>query len=270
MMRILVTGGTGVLGREIVEAAEAAGHTVRVGSRGPRRPAIPPEREWAVMDLASGSGIDEAVAGVDAVIHAASDPKRSQAADVDGTRALVDASRRSGVRHVVYVSIVGIDRIPARYYQHKLAAEAIVSEGGVPCSILRATQFHPFIDQLLTAAARVPLVMPLPAGFQVQSVDVGEVARRLLRCVEAGPGGRLPDFGGPEAMSLRDAARQWREARDVTKPVLPLPLPGHAAAALRAGANTVPAGEHGTLRWNDWLLAHRAERSPNGHLGPPS
>jgi uncharacterized protein YbjT (DUF2867 family) len=253
MTRILVTGGTGVLGRETVEAVESAGHTVRVGSRGPRRTGAPDAREWAVMDLASGSGIDEAVAEVDVVIHAASDPKRSEAADVEGTRALVDACRRRGVGHLVYVSIVGIDRIPVPYYQHKLAAEGIVSAGGVPFSILRATQFHPFIDQLLASAARVPLVMPLPAGFQVQSVDVTEVARRLLRCVEAGPGGRLPDFGGPEAMSLREAAREWRAARGVKKPVLPLPLPGRAAAALRAGANTVPVGEHGTVRWRDWL-----------------
>ncbi|HEV7588728.1 MAG TPA: NAD(P)H-binding protein [Longimicrobium sp.] len=262
-MRILVTGGTGVLGREIVEIAEAAaGHAVRVGSRGPRCTSIPPEREWAVMDLASGSGNDEAVAGVDAVIHAASDPRHSQAADVEGTRTLIESCRRSGVAHFVYVSIVGIDRIPVRYYQHKLAAEAIVSAGGVPFSILRATQFHPFIDQLLKSAARVPLVMPLPAGFQVQSVDVGEVAHRLLRCVEAGPGGRLPDFGGPEALSLREAARLWRAARGVTKPLISLPLPGHAAAALRAGANTVPAGEHGTISWRDWLAAREKGRRP--------
>ncbi|HVG44960.1 MAG TPA: NAD(P)H-binding protein [Longimicrobium sp.] len=253
MMRILVTGGTGVLGRETVAAVESAGHTVRVGSRGPRRAGTPDVREWAVMDLAAGSGIDEAVAEVDVVIHAASDPKRSQAADVEGTRALVDACRRRGVGHLVYVSIVGIDRIPVPYYRHKLAAEGIVTAGGVPFSILRATQFHPFIDQLLASAARVPLVMPLPIGFQVQSVDVAEVARRLLRCAEAGPGGRLPDFGGPEAMSFREAARAWRAARGVRKPVLPLPLPGRAAAALRAGANTVPVGEHGTVRWRDWL-----------------
>lgn len=255
-MRILVTGGTGVLGREVVEAAEAAGHAVRVGSRGERRAGIPAAREWVVMDLASGAGIDEAVADVDAVVHAASDPKHSQAADVEGTRALVQACRRGGVGHVVYVSIVGIDQIPMRYYQHKLAAEAIVSAGGVPWSILRATQFHPFIDQLLAAAARFPLVMPLPAGFHVQSVDVGEVARRLVRCVEAGPGGRLPDFGGPEATTLREAARLWREARGVKKPLLPLPLLGRAAAALRAGANTVPAGEHGRISWRDWLMGH--------------
>ena len=191
-MRILVTGGTGVLGRQVVESAEAAGRTARVGSRGPRRAGVPAGREWAVMELATGAGMDQAVAGVDVVIHAASDPKRSQAADVDGTRALVEACRRRGVGHLVYVSIVGIDRIPVRYYQHKLAAEGIVAAGGVPWSILRATQFHPFIDQLLGAAARVPLVMPLPAGFQVQSVDVGEVARRLLRCVDAGSAGRAP------------------------------------------------------------------------------
>jgi uncharacterized protein YbjT (DUF2867 family) len=253
-MKILVTGGTGVLGRQTVEIAEAAGHTVRVGSRGQRRVGIPAEREWAVMDLVSRSGIDEAVAGVDVVIHAASDPKSSQASDVDGTRALVEACRRHGVGHAVYVSIVGIDRIPVRYYEHKLAAEGIVSAGGVPFSILRATQFHPFLDQLLTAAARVPLVMPLPAGFQIQSVDVAEVARRLLRCVDDGPGGRLPDFGGPEAMTLHEAARLWRDARGVKKPLLSLPLPGRAAAALRAGTNTVPDGEHGTMRWRDWLV----------------
>jgi uncharacterized protein YbjT (DUF2867 family) len=255
-MRILVTGGTGVLGREVVSIAEAAGRTVRVGSRGPRRAGIPAGREWAVMDLASGAGIDEVVAGADAVIHAASDPKNSQAADVDGTRALVKACRRSDVGHFVYVSIVGIDRIPMRYYQHKLAAEGIVASGDVPWSILRATQFHPFIDQLLGAAARFPLVMPLPAGFQVQSVDVGEVARRLVRCIDDGPCGRLPDFGGPEAMPLREAARAWRAARGVKKPLVSLPIPGRAAAALRAGANTVPNGDHGTLRWREWLHAH--------------
>jgi uncharacterized protein YbjT (DUF2867 family) len=254
-MRILVTGGTGVLGRQIVEVAESAGHTVRVGSRGQRRAGIPAGREWAVMDLASGSGIGDAVSGVDVVIHAGSDPKNSQAADVEGTRALVEACRRGAVGHLVYVSIVGIDRIPVRYYQHKLAAEGIVSAGGVPWSIVRATQFHPFLDQLLKSAARVPLVMPLPAGFQVQSVDVGEVAHRLLRCVDAGPGGRLPDFGGPEAMTLQEAARAWKAARQVKKPLLSLPLPGRAAAALRAGAATVPAGEHGALGWQDWLRA---------------
>jgi uncharacterized protein YbjT (DUF2867 family) len=102
----------------------------------------------------------------------------------------------------------------------------------------------------------VPLVMPLPGGFQVQSVDVAEVAHRLLRCVDAGPGGRLPDFGGPEAMTLWDAAREWRAVRGVKKPLLSIPLPGRAAAALRVGANTVPAGEHGTLGWRDWLHAH--------------
>jgi len=253
-MRVLVTGGTGVLGRKVVASAEAAGHTVRVGSRGPRRAGIPAGREWAVMELASGAGMDEAVAGVDAVIHAASDPKNSRA-DVDGTRALVEACRR-GVGHLVYVSIVGIDRIPMRYYQHKLATEEVVAAGGVPWSILRVTQFHPFIDQLLGSASRVPLVMPLPAGFQVQSVEVAEVARRLVRCVGDGSGGRLPDFGGPEAMMLRDAAREWRAVRGVKKPLLSIPLPGRAAAALRAGANTVPSGEHGTLRWRDWLHAH--------------
>jgi uncharacterized protein YbjT (DUF2867 family) len=252
-MRILITGGTGELGRHLVKAAEAAGHVPRIGSRSPRLATVPAGREWAVMELASGAGFAEAVAGVDAVVHAASDPKNSRAIDVEGTRALVRAARKAGVAHLVYVSIVGIDRIPIRYYRHKLEAERVVAEGGVPHSILRATQFHPFLEQQLRGLARVPLVMPVPAGFQVQSADTGEVAHRLVRAVEAGPGGRLPDFGGPEAMTLADAARAWREARGVRKRQVPLPLPGPIAAAFRSGSATVPAGEHGMIGWKAWL-----------------
>ena len=253
-MKILVTGGTGVLGKDLVQAVERAGHAVRIGSRRPRSEGSTTHCEWAQMDVATGEGVSAALAGVESVIHAASDPRRPAAVDVNGTQLLVEAARAAGVGHFVYVSIVGIDRIPLGYYRCKLAAEQIVATSALPYSILRATQFHTLVNMLLTTAARVPLVIPIPTTFRIQSVAPADTAKRLLRCLVEGPGERLRDFGGPEVLTLGEAAEQWRAARAVRKRVMHLPVPGKVAAAFRTGENTVHEGEHGTLGWREWLL----------------
>ena len=260
-MKILLTGGTGGLGSEVVRAAEAAGHTVRIASRRPRPDDASPAHEWARMDLESGDGVAVALEGIDAVVHAASDPRRHAIVDIEGTRRLVDAARAAGTAHLVYVSIVGIDAIPFAYYRSKLAAEGIVAAGGVPHSILRATQFHAFVETMLAGFARTPLVLPVPAGFRFQSVDTREVADRLIRAAQDGPGGRLRDFGGPEVLGFGEMAAAWKAARGIRKPAVPLPLPGLVAAAFRAGMATLrEGGERGTIRWEDWLRNHAAER----------
>lgn len=252
-MKILLTGGMGGLGGEMVRAAENAGHTVRIASRRVRPDDAPAAREWARMDVETGAGVREALEGVDAVVHAASDPKRHATADVQGTRRLAEAARAAGTAHLVYVSIVGIDHIPLAYYRSKLAAERIVAASGVPHSILRATQFHSLVDTMLSGFARTPLILPLPKTFRFQSVATSEAAERLVRAAEAGPGGRLPDFGGPEVLTLGEMAEAWKAARGIRKPTVHLPLPGGLAAAFREGRNTLRDGERGTLRWADWL-----------------
>jgi uncharacterized protein YbjT (DUF2867 family) len=257
-MKILLTGGTGGLGRELVRAAETAGYTVRVASRGAAPADLPAGREWARMDVESGAGVREALVGANAVIHAASDPKRHAAVDVQGTRRLVEAARAVGLGHFVYVSIVGIEQMPFAYYRSKLQAERIVAEGGVPYSLLRATQFHSLIDGMLAGMARVPLVMPVPTTFSVQSVDTGETADRLVRAVRDGPGGRLPDFGGPGVQTFGEMAPPWKAARGIRKPTVHLPLPGALAAAIRAGKGTAPDGERGTVTWEAWLKSAAA------------
>jgi uncharacterized protein YbjT (DUF2867 family) len=202
---------------------------------------------------------------VDAVIHAASDPRRHAAVDVDGTRRLAEAARAAGTAHLVYVSIVGIDQVPFAYYRSKLAAEQIVAASGVPHSILRATQFHSFIDTMTAGAARVPLILPLPTTFRFQSVDTGEAAERFVRAVQDGPGGRLPDFGGPEVLTWGEMAAAWKNARGVRGPTVHLPLPGPLAAAFRAGKTTLrDGGERGTIRWRDWLVGPGAADHRSG------
>jgi uncharacterized protein YbjT (DUF2867 family) len=249
-MRILVTGGSGGLGRTFIGAAREKQHAIRATSRDERAGG---DAEWVRADLVTGEGLARAVNGVDVVVHAASDPKRAELVDVGGTRKLLEASRAANVAHFVYVSIVGIHEIPLRYYQRKLEAENLVVAGGVPYSILRATQFHAYLDAMLASAARMPLVLALPTAFRFQPVDTREVADRLLGAIDEGPKRRLRDFAGPDVMTLREAATAWKRARGVRKPIVPVPLPGRVAAAFEAGKNTTLDADRGRVRWTDWL-----------------
>ena len=253
-MNVLITGGTGTLGSKFAQAASREGHTVRILSRRLRPPDHNDETEWAQADLATGEGVPEAVSGVHAVMHAATSPGFSaEKVDVQGTRRLIEASENAGIDHFMYPSIVGIDEIPFSYYQHKLKAERIIENSDVPHTILRATQFHAFVDQIISAAMRLPLVALLPTDFQVQSVAASEVAARLRQCLDEGASGRLPDFGGPKVSRVEDMARAWMRARQKLKRLIQLPLPGRTAQAFREGKNTNPNRKEGKITWDEWL-----------------
>lgn len=270
MTKVLVTGGTGVLGREVVSQLLKAGYAVRVMSRKSKAASQWPEAEWAQADLATGIGLSEAVAGVDTIIHAATDAgttpenatvnsffrktilRHNGSVDVQGTKLLLEHARRAGVAHCIYISIVGIDYIPFAYYHHKLEAEALVSESGVPWSIVRATQFYTLVDVFIRTAAKWP-VLALATDLQGQPVDPGEVAGYLCACVVRGPAGRLPDFGGPEVLTLGDLARTWLDMRGLKKRIIHIPLPGKTAQAIRQGRLTCPDEKRGIITWKEWV-----------------
>lgn len=249
-MKVLLLGGSGHLGRDFLQAALSARHEMRVASRQAR---AMPGVEWVRLDLRSQDGLVAAVAGVEAVVFAAGDPRRHREVEIDGLWRLATAALAAGVPHLVFVSIVGVDRIPIPYYRTKLEAEQLLANCGMPHSILRATQFHAFIDGIFATLARLPFVLPLPRGFHVQSVATEDVAARLLRCLADGPRGLLPDYVGPEVLTLRAAAEMWRASRRIRKRLLEFPAPGKAAAALRKAANTNPNGERGSITWGNWL-----------------
>jgi uncharacterized protein YbjT (DUF2867 family) len=253
MTRVLVTGGTGVLGREVVPRLADQGYTVRVMSRRSRPADLAPTLEWAQVDLADGAGLSEAVSGTNIIVHGASMPfGRTKQVDVDGTQKLLEQAQSAGVQHVIYVSIVGTDRIPFAYYRHKLAAESLVQQGGVPWSILRATQFHTLIDRFLRQVARLPIFL-LPSDLRSQPIDPGEVAERLCTYVAAAPGGRLLDIGGPEVLTAGEMARAWAEVQGRRRRILHLPLPGNVARGFRRGHNTCPDHTAGMITWAQWL-----------------
>lgn len=252
MARALLTGATGVLGRELAPRLREAGHDVRAASRSPPTGC---EGEWVELDLTDGRGVQEAVAGVDVVVHAASDARGdSEAVDVRGTERLLDAATDAGVENFVYVSIVGIDEIPYAYYEHKLAAERAVASSAVPSTIVRSTQFYPFVAYLLGVVSRLP-VWPLPTDFTLQPIDAGDAAEAIADHATVEAAGRVPDIGGPNVLSVRELAEAYRERRGLRRPIVRLPIPGSVASAFRAGEATCPDRDVGTVTWEEWLTA---------------
>jgi uncharacterized protein YbjT (DUF2867 family) len=245
-MDVLVTGGTGRLGQRLTAPLQAAGHTVRQMSRRGTGPG------GVRGDLATGFDLTSALAGAEAVVHAASDPRGDPwQVDVAGTRRLVEAVDRSRMRHLVYVSIVGVDRIPYGYYRAKFAAEQVLLASGLPVTLLRVTQFHDFVDTLLDTARRGP-VLPVPMGWQVQPVDVGEVAAHLAEVVGKEADGVL-EYGGPEALSAAELARAWAAVRAPGAHVVATPVPGKLSTAVRDGAALPTGGERGRRTYGEHL-----------------
>lgn len=253
MTRVLVTGGTGVLGRELVKLLRDDRHTVRVMSRRPQPASLPSHTEWAQVELETGKGLADAVQDVEVIYHAASSPFRhSQQVDVDGTQRLLEAARQVNVAHFIYISIVGIECIPFSYYRNKVTAEKLIADSGVPWTNLRATQFHNLLDFLFRVTSRFP-IMFLPTNFQFQPVGVTEVVQRLVACIEQGPAGRLTDMGGPEVLRLGDLARIWLQARKMKRLIAYLPLPGKTADGFRRGLMTCPNCDQGSVTWMEWV-----------------
>lgn len=253
MNDVLVTGGTGVLGRAVVAELLARGHSVRVLSR--RASAqVPNGVRLFTGDLATGTGLAEAVAGADAVVHCASDPRRYRKVDVPGTRRLLAAAAATRP-HVVYISIVGCDRIPYGYYRTKAESERLIAESGLPWSVLRATQFHELVLTIAHMVSRLPVVL-LPRGLRDQPVDVRDVASALVDLVESGPRGRAPDLGGPQVLTAEDIVRALARARGRRARIVTFPLAGKVYAGFRAGHHLVTGGETGTRTFADHLAEH--------------
>ena len=265
---ILVTGGTGTLGRHVVPRLRDAGGDVRVLSRHRHQPED--GVEFMTGDLAMGEGAQAAVAGIGTVVHLAGSAK----GDEDKARNLVRAASRAGVRHLVYISVVGADRIPVSsgadramfgYFAAKRAAERMVADSGLPWTMLRATQFHDLVLTVARQLAKLPVV-PVPAGSRFQPVDADEVAARLVELTLGPPAGLVPDLGGPRVYRGADLVRGYLQASHQHRPIVPVWLPGKAARAVRAGANLSPELAVGHRSWEDFL-AERVSLSSGSRSG---
>ncbi|MET7683465.1 NAD(P)H-binding protein [Streptomyces sp. NPDC005423] len=245
-MRVAVAGGTGLVGRLVVEELTAAGRepVVLARSRG--------------VDLLTGAGADTALAGVDTVIDVSNTTtmsgRKSVAFFERAGRTLLDAGARAGVRHHLALSIVGIDRVGLGYYQGKLRQEELVKAGPTPWTVLRATQFHEFAQQTLD---RMPGPLAVVPRMRTRPVAAREVAQCLVRLASAPAQGMAPELAGPRAEQLTDMVRRLLRARGERRLLLPLTLPGATGRAM-TGDGLLPAGAGpwGGQTFEEWLAAH--------------
>lgn len=244
---VLVTGGTGELGRRVAERLRARGYGVRVLSRSGTHGTIR-------GNLATGEGIEEAVSGVEKIVHCASSPIRhSRRTDVRGTELLLRAAQRSGVSHIVFISIVGVERNPHYfYYRVKRNTESAIERSAVPWTILRATQFHEFVLKQIQFLDRGPVAL-VPKGFLLQPIDIGEVADRLVELALSEPAGWVSDIGGPEVRTFANLARAYIDTTGRGKRVVEVSVPGKMARAFHEGAQICPGYEYGKIRWEEFL-----------------
>ncbi|PMR60449.1 NmrA family transcriptional regulator [Verrucosispora sp. ts21] len=244
---ILVTGGTGTLGRLVVPLLHEAGHRVRVLSRHGGAPS--PGVTHVTGDLATGEGVDAAVRDVQIVLHLAG----GQKGDDQLARTLARAARQADVRHLVFVSVIGADRVPLAWLRTKLAAEQAVSDSGVPWTTLRAAQFHELTLTLVRKMSALP-VIPAPGGMRLEPVDGREVAARLAALALAAPAGLVPDLAGPQVYALGELIRSYLRATGRRRLLMPVRIPGSAGRAYRQGANlSLPGATRGTRAWGQFL-----------------
>jgi uncharacterized protein YbjT (DUF2867 family) len=252
---ILVTGGTGTLGRLVVRRLRDTGRGLRVLSR--RSGATEEGIELVTGDLTTGEGVEAAVDGADVILHLAGTAK----GDEDKARHLVRAASRAGTAHLVYISVVGADRVPVvsgvdramfGYFASKLGAERVIAESGLPWTTLRATQFHELMLTTLQKMARLPVV-PIPAGVRFQPVDGDEVAARMVELALGTPAGLVPDLAGPKTYTMTELLRSYLRASGKHRLIVPLRLPGKAAGAFRDGANLAPDRAVGRRTWEEFL-----------------
>ncbi|MET9667557.1 SDR family oxidoreductase [Streptomyces sp. NPDC006475] len=250
---ILVTGGTGTLGRHVIPLLLDAGSEVRVFSRHGR--ASGDGVDYVTGDLVKGEGIEAAVDGVDIVLHLAGGPKGDDVA----ARHLVRAASAAGVRHLVLISVIGADRVPLAWLRSKLAAEQAVAGSGIPWTTLRAAQFHDLALTMAEKMAKLP-VIPAP-GMRLQPVDSREVAARLVELTLGAPAGLVPDLAGPQVYSMADLLGGYLRACGRRRPLLPVRIPGKAGRSYRAGENlSLDGAVQGKRTWEEFL-AERVGRN---------
>ncbi|HWK76370.1 SDR family oxidoreductase [Microbacterium sp.] len=245
-MKIAIAGGTGVVGAPTVDAVRAAGHdaVILTRSRG--------------VDLLTGAGLDAALDGVDAVIDTANVSTLNADAAIafftTATGNLVQAAERAGVRHLVLLSIVGIDRMPYDYYAGKVAQEKVVESSPVPWTIQRATQFHEFAAQMFSGAKAGPV--HLAPRARTQPIAAAEVGERLAAVASGTPQGRARDIAGPREEALDAMVKAYAKAIGHRGWVPSISIPTKQMKGMRAGL-ALPGSDAdlGTQTFAEWVAA---------------
>jgi uncharacterized protein YbjT (DUF2867 family) len=250
-MKIVVIGGTGLIGSRLVGILRSKGHEVLAAS---------PD---SGVNTITGEGVDAALAGAQVVVDVANSPTFDEASikffETAGTN-LLAAEKRAGVRHHVALSIVGTDRVPdSAYLRAKLMQETLIRKSGVPYSILRSTQFFEFVSRIAQSGAEGNSVRVSGALFQpVLSADV---VAALAEVTLGSPINGIVEVGGPERFSMAELVQRVLRANGDKREVIADSHARYFGAELNDDSLVAgPGARVGAKRFEEWLQESGSQR----------
>lgn len=261
MDSILVTGGTGHLGQKVAHILNSTGYPTGILTSRDISTDNYENITFYTGDLVANMGLKEAVRDADIIIHCASNPGNYQQVDIEGTHNLLKAIEAGSIKHLVYISIVGVDKTGYPYYQAKLAAESLLLNSGVPCTIVRTTQFHHFVFNMIKTLVKASVpdhsVLAIPEGLYFQSVSTQEVAELLVTTALGSPKGLLPDFGGKEILSFEEMTAGYLKEFEINRPIQKEMTDDIRHQLFRSGVNLCPDNKRGKESWKEFLVSIR-------------
>ncbi len=252
MKNVLITGGTGTLGTEIVtQMINDSIHQVSILSS--QKSYSPPQSHITHGNLATNEGLYEALENTDIIIHCASNPKDALNVDLAGTANLLNAINKNKKPHLIYISIVGVDKSAYPYYNIKAKVEKMIAESGVPFSVLRTTQFHNFVLSMIQSFPFSNGHLMVPKGMRFQSIDIKDVANRLIKLTGEEPSGLLPDMGGPEILGIREMVMDYQNVFGKNDTLEIAVTNNERHNLFRTGINLCNLNIDGKITWEQFL-----------------
>ena len=261
--KLLLTGGTGQLGQILLKQLVHSPLWINVLTRNKNIDSTTNLR-YITADLGKYETLDTLRTDYDIVVHCASDPRESDSMDVEGTRNLLKAISGSSIKHFVYISILGVDKTPYKYYQNKLRAENLIQASGIPYTILRIAQFHDFVhNRILTPITGENGSFAIPAGLKFQSIDLIDVCEEIRECIKGGPTNSILQLGGPEVLTITEILEIYKNVIPTNKKITITTALNDFQKLFTTGINLCPDHKKGKITWKDYLLKKREESNNN-------
>jgi len=252
MKKVLVTGGTGILGSEVVKQLLSLNYGVCVLSS-KKNPKVPEGVQLIHGDLVTGKGLKEATENTDIIIHCASNPKDTENVDIKGTQNLLQAIDKDITKHFIFISIINVDKSDYTYYKTKAQVEKMIAGSGIPFSILRTTQFHNYVLAIIKSLDKNNGEIVIPDRMRFQSIDVSEAAALLVNLAGSSPVGLLAGTGGPQVLKFERMFKTYLKVLDRHNDLKTKPIEREEYDRYRSANNLWRSNPYGEINWENFL-----------------